>query len=504
MKNLTWSALPLLAGLTAITLTGCSAGSSPSADDSPQQGTVRVSVLGSPTDTLDITQAVTNMPFAVGYNIYDSLVMLEGGEIKNQLAESFTPNADATEWTIVIRDGVSFHDGTELTADDVLYSLRYQGTSPAYASIYADVDFDASSSDGDRTVVLRTTRPRADLVEGILAQVNLVFPDGTTDFSDGIGSGPFKVDSFSPDTGTVLVRNDDYWDGAPELERIEFVPIADASARLGALTDGQVDLALGITATGADAIDGTDGISVVDDGIRASSAFLFTLNTTIAPFDDPDVREAFKEGINREQLVDTIFRGRGEVGNDVVGAGLTGYDETLLQREYDPEAAEAIFAEHGVTNLGIVAAELTPGILDATEMVKQQLADLGVTLTVTEADPTTIYNDLSQVQQSQMFATYLINRPVASTLPTFTSADSVYNFSGWADTEYNDLLVASQRAVDAGERQELLNAAQQRMWAEGGDVVWGFQSELFAHDSNLQGIEISQSMPLFHNASYGE
>ena len=504
MKKTTLLALPAIAGVTVAALVGCSNAGASSSASNTDSGIVRVAVLGSPTDTLDITQAVTNMPFAVDYNVYDSLVMLEGGEIVHQLAESLTPNADATEWTIVIHGDVMFHDGTPLTADDVLYSLRYQGTSPAYSSIYADVDFDASTSDGDRTVVLKTTRPRADLVEGILAQVNLVFPDGTTDFSDGNGSGPFKVESFSADTGTVLVRNDDYWGGAPTLEQIEFVPIADASARLSALTDGQVDLALGITAAGADSVESNSDLTVVDDGVRASSAFLFTVNTTIAPFDDPEVREAFKLAIDRQQLVDTVFRGRGEVGNDIVGAGLPGYDEDLAQREHDPELAEKIFAEHGVTDLGIVAAELTPGILDATEMVKQQLADIGVTLTITEADPTAIYTDLEQVQRSQMFATYLINRPVASTLPTFTSKESVYNFSGWADEEYNQLLIDSQRAVDEGERQTLLDAAQQRMWDEGGDVVWGFQSELFAHVSGLEGIEISQSMPLFHDAGYEE
>lgn len=424
------------------------------------------------------------------------------GEPRLGLAESITPNADATEWTIVIHDNVKFQDGTSLTADDVLASLIYLAGAPNYGSMFADIDMTKAASDGRLTVVLPLARPRADLVESTFAQISVVFPKGTTDFSLPVGSGPFKVDSFSPDTGAVLVRNEEYWGERAKLERLEFVPIADATARMSAITGDQIDYAMGVTPTGIETIAEGSGVAVQDPGPSESNAFIFHLNANKAPFDDPEVRQAFRIALDRQQLVDVVFRGKGSVGNDVAGKGMVGYDENLQKREQDLAAAKAIFQTKGVTSLSVLAAEMTPGVTDAAKLMAQQLEEAGVEVTVSEADPGTLWNDLSVVATNDIFSFFAINRPFAAHAAMFNVDGAPGNYMGTHDEAFTAAITASQAETDETARQGLLDEAQQILWAEGADTVWGYQPVLAAHDEKLTGVEIASSVPVFHKAYY--
>lgn len=497
LRRFTVAAVAL--GMTG--LIACSSGAGSTSPAAPAT-TVRVGILGGAGDSLDVTKASSFISYGVALNLFDSLVVMSQGESRLQLAESITPNADATSWTIVIRDGVRFHDGTEVTADDALASLRYLATAPSYGSMFADLNLDAARSDGDRTLVLTTSRPRADLVESMLAQMSIVFPAGMTDFTRPVGSGPFKVHSYDPDTGTVLVRNDDYWAGPPAIERLEFLPIADAAARMSGLLDHQLDYAMGVTPTGVETIPAGSGITVQDPGPAESNAFMFQLNAQKPPFDDPEVREAFRLAVDRQALVDVVFRGKGGIGNDIVGKGMLGYDDQLPQRTRDLAKAKAVFAAKNVTAIAVVASEMTPGITDAAKLLSQQLAEAGVTVTLKEADPSTLFSDLSVLAAYDAFSFFAINRPFAAHAPMFNVTGAPGNYFGNGFPEFSEKIAASQATTDAVARGALLDDAQRLFWESGTDTVWGFQPVLSAHDEHLAGVEIVMSVPLFHKASY--
>lgn len=491
--------------VAALTLASCGSPSTTPTTTSSEAaggGTVRVGIIGSSSDSLDVTKATTFLPYGVALNTFDSLAVMSQGQPKLMLAESITPNEDATLWTITIRDGVEFHDGTPLTADDVLSSLKYLTTAPNYGSMFADVDLDNASSDGKLTITLPTTRPRSDLVESVLAQMSMVFPEGTTDFTQPIGSGPFKVESFDPDTGAVLVRNDDYWGGAPELERLEFIPIADATARMSAVTSHQVDYAMGVTPTGIETIAEGSGIAVQDPGDSESNAFMFMLNSNKAPFDDPEVRDAFRIAIDREALVDVVFRGVGTVGNDVAGKGMLDYDDSLPQHERDLDKAKAIFAAKGVTSISVLASEMTPGITDAAKLLAQQLGEAGVEVTVDEVDAAGLWSDLSVIPTHDVFSFFAINRPFVAHATMFNVDGAPGNYMATSDPDFSAAITASQAETDPATRTELLHEAQRIQWDSGSDIVWGYQPVLAAHDEGLQGVEIVLSVPVFHEASY--
>lgn len=300
----------------------------------------------------------------------------------------------------------------------------------------------------------------------------------------------------------MLVANESYWRGEPKIDRIELVPIADPATRATALTGGQVDFALGLNSTAAETIDSTAGYEVQRGGTANSSQFEFSMNTRIAPFDDPEVREALRSLLDRDQLVNIVFRGDGAIGNDLPGLGLPDYPTRFAQVEPDVAAARQVFESKGITEIGILVAETIPGITDATELLQQQLSEIGVTLKLEEVDPATLYSDIPKIQQAQMFATYVHNRPFLSHAVTFMIADSPYNWSGWADPEFNEAITTLQTVTDSAERQEALALAQDRVWSGTASLIWGFQEQLNGAIDALETVPMTQSLPLFWEVGY--
>lgn len=167
------------------------------------------------------------------------------------LAESIEPNADAMSWTLRLRPDATLHDGAPVRAADAAFSLRALATSPFYGQFLADIDVAALQVRDDRTLELPLLRPRADLVEGALAIGIAVFPEDTLDFTAPVGSGPFRVRSFEPARSTVLAAYPDHWAGAPLVDEVEILTIAEAAARLDAVRSGELDIAMRVTAAGA-------------------------------------------------------------------------------------------------------------------------------------------------------------------------------------------------------------------------------------------------------------
>lgn len=460
-----------------------------------------MALLGSPTDSLDLSSMTTAVPFVIGVHVWDSLVRLVDNQISYQIATAITPNADATRWTITMDPRATFADGRPITARDALSSLRWLSKGRSYGSFFTDLDLDGSTVVDDHTAELALTRPRGDLVEAVLSQGSFVVPDGTTDFRTApTSSGPFRVESFSADGGTVLVRNENYWGTPAVLERLEVRSIPDPQARLAALTDGQIDLAIDISGTAAQTLGGASGLQVLDGGVGNSSAMVFYLNARVPPFDDPQVREAVKIAVDRQQLVDVVLPGQGTVGNDVLGMGLPGYDTALTQRQPDLDKARSVLAASGVTELGLTVGEITPGLTAAAELLRQQLSDVGVNLTITSVDPATMFDDTSSLLTPQMLSMYIINRPPIVALPTYTGSVSPYSFSGWSSPEYDAALAASQATVDPTLRNEALATAQQLLWSQGGDLVWGYKRNLSAAVAGLSGVSYCESVPVLSAA----
>ncbi|SOB83254.1 peptide/nickel transport system substrate-binding protein [Streptomyces sp. 1331.2] len=436
----------------------------------------------------------------VMYHLYDSLMVLNGDKYTNVLADSVQPNQDGTLWTITLRKGVKFHDGRPVTANDVAYSLRTVGTAPSSrASVYADVDLAGIKAVDEQTVTVPLKRPRGDFREGVLVTYSPVFPDGTTDFSKGIGSGPYKLAGVDGQN-VKLVANEDYWGSKPQVKNLELIKIADAATRLNAVKSGQVDYAVGISPVGAAAEKANSAITITKGGVAGASALSFSMNQTIAPFDNPNVRKAVRLAVDRKQLTDTALLGSGTVGNDVVGLGLPGYATDLPTRGRDVAEAKKLFQEAGVTELTLRTGDIVPGMLEASKLFQQQLADAGVTLKLQTVPADSYYADMPNLTKNPFQAFYYANRPAALHLAATTTQVAFFNVTG-AGPDHWKKLADAQLIVDDNQRANAFTQIERDFYDNGGDVVWGFQEQMDASRLKLSGVTRIGGLPVFTTAT---
>lgn len=495
------------AAVPAVGLAACSGADSPAstgtsdptAAPSPT-GLLRVALAGGAAPSLDPRRAGPGADRTALLHLYDSLVALSGGEYRWQLAEAVEPDATATTWTIRVRDGVSFSNGKPLGAADVIYSLRTLAaplTSPSFAPFYSDLDLDGLRELDARTVVAPLRRPRGDFVESMLSPFSLVFPEGTTDFTVPVGSGPYRLTSYAPGQEVQLAANPDYWDGRPTVDAVTLLTIGAPEARMRALRDGQADYAAGITPTAARAADQDGSVEVHRGGAANSNALVFAFDQTAQPYDDPGVRRALRAVVDRQALVDAALFGQGVTGEDVVGKGLPGYAAGLDPRQQTPPAEGLARAAAG--GLRLRAADYVPGLLDASRLAVRQWGEAGIDVAMDETTPAAVFADLNGLRSTPFQAFYYVNRPAPVHLGLNTTTTARFNLGGYGE-QWEARLTAAQSTVDGDVRQSRFDDLQHALHEDGAEIVWAFQEQLDASVPGVAGVELVQSVPVLTRA----
>ena len=501
-------ALALLLSACTVTMEGAAEVPADSASERADESGDWVRI-GAPSEAFD----TFNPFFAQGladwiglWGVYDTLAWLVGSEVQMGLAESVTPNEDGSEWTITLQEA-TFHDGSPVRPQDVVYSFATFADpeqAPFFAQFFFNIDIANIRILDERTLVVPLHFPQGDFLDRNLATISIVVPEGTAGGAEAIGSGPFKLEAYEPGKSIRLVRNEDYWAGPPLLDGIEVIFIGDANARLNALKAGEIEYAAGINPAAARAEADNPDIKILPAGVANSTAHSFAANITIPPFDNPDVVRALKLVVDREALVNTVLFGFGEVGNDIVGKGLAGYNDTLPQVERDVEEARRLFEAAGVTELTILTGEVYPGMVAAATLLAQQLAEVGVTLTLEEIPADQFFSDFMRLMTTPLQSTIHTNRPAAVHAALMTGSQGGFNLTAIAGEEYDTLLGALIAEVDSDRRLELGMDVQEYLYHHDGMIIWAFQEDINAAAPGLSGVIYSQSAPRFHLASYSE
>ena len=483
----------------ALSLTGCasgSGGSSPSASGASQP--VKIGALFAPTDSLDPATASSPGSMMLSFNIYDSLAVMTKDGTSLSLAKSVEPNATADEWTITLRDGLTYSDGTAATGQDIIDSLSHLAQSPSYTSLYSGIDFEASSASGS-TATLKLKAPASDFLESSLGMFSTIAPKGEF---NGVGAGPFVFDKGDPSTGYELRANDKYWEGAPSIPQLTFVPIPDSAAQANALRTGEIDLATGLNAAALTSLSGAQNITVADPTLESAGVLELALNTRVAPFNDPELRRAAKLTVDREKMVNTVLGSTGEIGNDMLGKGYAAYPEDNPQTTANKEEAKRIFAEKGVTSFTIVASDVLPGVVASAELMVQEFAEIGVQVTVDKRDPKTFYNNIQELHQSQAVTAYWINRSPITQFRSQLTPDYPFNMSGFTSETVQQNLAKATSTLDPAEQKTLVGEISKEVHDQGGDLIWGYQKQVSAYRTGLEGANTSQSIPQLAKATF--
>ncbi|WP_434742668.1 ABC transporter substrate-binding protein [Micromonospora sp. SH-82] len=408
-----------------------------------------------------------------------------------RLASTWEPNTDLTRWRVTLREA-TFHDGRPVRAADVLHSYA-RITDPkrafrARASL-ALLDLRASRAVDDRRIEFALTRPYAEFPNLLAGFGAYVVPEGTDTFDRPVGSGPFRFESFQPGRSLLLKRYEDHWDGAPYLDELEYLIGNEESARINALLGGQVEYAHDITPTSARTYAGDDRVDVV--AMPNSTMQGFTMKVDRPPFDDRDLREAMFLLTDRQQLVDTVLSGAGQVGNDLYGKGYQHYADDIAQRTPDLDRARFLIRRAGAEGLRVAldTAAVASGFVEAASTFAEQARQVGLTVVPTTGNKDTYWRD---ILTNGSLASYRSGAmPIETHISQRLLTNSTTNATRWTRPDFDALYVRAVSSTDEGARRQAYGDMQRMLHAEGGFLIWGFADFLVATAPRVGGVAVN-------------
>lgn len=422
---------------------------------------------------------------------YDTLVAKDvDGNHMSALAETWTPNDDASEWTIKLREGVLFHDGTEMTAADVAYSILRltdpEVNSPLLASYEIVQDAEIVS---DYEIKFNLDPPNVDFPELLTAYQAAIIREngGETIAEDGIGTGPFKLSNLDFPGVTDLEAHDDYWAGPPAAASASIIAISDAEARVQAMLSGQIDFLDDIGSDQAALFEGNENITMLNFPTGAWQAMV--MRTDTAPFDDPRVRKAIRVAADREEIIAQALDGNGVVACD--SPVWTGdVYRANIDCPQDIELAKQLLAEAGYPDgidIDIYTSPLVAEWPAMLETYQAQAAEAGIRLNIIQTPSDGFW---SEVWMTESFSTTSWGeRSAAQILPEAYRSGVSWNETYYNNPEFDSLLDAAAAEVDTDARIGIYHQLQEILWEDGGSLVPYHLNENRAVRSCVTGVE---------------
>ncbi|MDO5619511.1 ABC transporter substrate-binding protein [Kocuria sp.] len=488
-----------LGTLSALTACSTTAGFDVDTSAPPTTGgSLRVGLTGgSSADTLDAHIPVNSGDAARVINLYEPLVERDDDyQIAYRLAESLEPDDDGAVWTLRLRENLKFSDGSDLTADDVVFTFE-RVTDPADPKTNASnlSTFDRAEAVDDRTVRIYLSAPNA-ILDDSLAQYSMgVVPRGY-DPANPIGAGPFKLKSFTAGLSTALERNPHYWGQSPHLDEVELLNFNDTDALINALLSSQVDCVGQIPLSLVDVLNSDERMAVLNS--PTGMWLPFTMRVDVAPFDDVRVRQAFRLAVDREQMIEQVLSGNGELGNDMFSPFDPFYPQELSQREQDIAQAKELLAQAGHPDgltVELVTAPIQSGVVEAAQVFAEQAREAGITVNIRRVDTTTFFGE--QYLQWSFAQSFWYTRNFIPQARNCATADAPFNETAWVDEEFTALVDQAQEELDADLRGDFIQQAQEMLYDRGGYIIWGFANQVDAYQRYVLGLEEnSTGLPL--------
>ncbi|RWL39474.1 twin-arginine translocation signal domain-containing protein [Mesorhizobium sp. M2E.F.Ca.ET.209.01.1.1] len=455
-------------------------------------GTLKAGLQGGEsTNSLDPATFLSQVPFAFGKCWGETLVELApGGGVEYLIAEEIGSSDDAKTWTMKIRKGVQFHNGKEVTPDDVVATLkRHSDEKSKSGALGVLKSIDTIKADGGN-VVVTLKDPNADLPY-LMADYHLIIqPNGGMDKPDaGIGTGPYKVTVNQPGVKHGGERFDNYWqaDKYGHADQVEIIVVNDPTARMAALQGGQVNMINRVEPKIVDLVKRLPGVT-----IRAASGrgfYPFNMFCDTAPFDNNDLRMALKLAMDREEMLTKILRGYGEVGNDMpVNKAYPLFAGDFEQRKFDPEKAAALYKKSGHSGSILLRTSdvAFPGAVDAAQLYQQSCAKAGIKIEI-KREPGDGY--WTEVWNKQPFSlSYWGGRPTQDQM----YSTAYLSTADWNDTrfkrpDFDKMVLAARGELDEAKRKKIYRDMGEIMRDEGGLIVPFFNQFVDATGKGVEG-----------------
>jgi len=461
---------------------------------------------GESTNVLDPALNLSQVPYGFCKQWGEFLVRVQrDGSLQNRIAEEITASDDARTWTMKIRDGIEFHNGKTVTAEDVAATLERHADSKSQSGALGILKSISRIKAEGKNVVVELTDPDADFPY-LMADYHLVIQPngGKEDPNAGISAGPYKVAMFEPGVRCGGERFANFWDAENMgfADQVEIVVINDATARTAALQGGQVHMINRIEPKTVALLKNMKKVMIKN--VSGRGFYPFNMFCDTAPFDNKDLRLALKYAMDRQTMIDRILMGYGSVGNDTPINKAYPLFEEIEQRTFDPEKAAFHFKKSGHSG-GIVlrTSEVAfPGAVDAAVLYQESAKEAGITIDV-KREPGDGY--WSNVWNVQPFCTsYWGGRPTQDQMYStgyISSAD--WNDTRFKNEAFDKLVVAARAELDEAKRRAMYRDLSEMMRDEGGvispmfnDFIDGVSENILGWEDNPAGELMNADAPL--------
>ena len=459
-------------------------------------GRLRVAITGGGTgDVLDPAQTLDSYMINVSFGqLRNCLTEIDSdGSLIGELAESWTASDDASVWTFKLRQGVEFHNGKTLDAEDVVASYNHHRGEDTKSAAKGLVEaITEVKADGKNTVVFSLSGGSADFPY-IVSDYHLVIcpakAGGGIDWESGVGTGGYSLVNFDPGVRSDTKLNPNYWkQGRAHFDAVETLYIADVVARTAALQTGEIDVMSNADLKTVHLMKRQPGIQVFKT--TGNKHITLPMITTQAPFDNNHVRLALKYAIDREQWVKVILKGYGEIGNDFPIGPANQFRATadeIPQRVYDPDKAKFHLKQAGLESLSVelhAADTAFEGAVDASQLYAESAKPAGIDIKIIR-EPNDGY--WSNVWLKKPWsASYWGGRPTEDWMfSQVYSSGADWNETFWENERFNKLLIEGRAELDQAKRRDIYVEMQRILHDDGGSVIPMFSSYVHAASDKI-------------------
>jgi peptide/nickel transport system substrate-binding protein len=423
-------------------------------------------------------------------NVFERLFQADhtGKKLIGVLGKTVEANSRADVWTITLRKGIEWQDGTPFTADDVVYSLMRITNTPSLEghSNLQMINGTRIKKLDPYTVQVGLNYPYSDFPHQIADRMILMIKAGTTDFTTLNGTGPFKFVSGN-DQQIILTKNPNYWQsGLPRTDQIIAVNVSDEAAQVDGLQSGQLDLVPLLSPAGLALIKGNPNLRAVISEAGAWSPIV--MDTSRPPFNNPAVRQAMRLIADRKGIRTAAQGGYGAIGNDLFGRLDPMYAADLPPRTQDLEKAKFLMKKAGAlgTTFQLNTGNVEQGGVEMCVAFAQQAKGAGVTI-VPKVNPPDSYWSTAY-EKTPFFISGFANRSLMQQYLQILYPGAPYNETQWHNPQTNKLFAQAMRTVDSTKRKQILHDVQAILYDSGGYLIWGFAAYLAGIRKNVGGL----------------
>ena len=459
--------------------------------------------------TLDPYDANDTLSQAVAKSFYQGLFGLDKDmKLQNVLAESYTVSDDGLVYTIKLRQGVKFQDGTDFNAEAVKANLDRVSNADNKLKRYNLYKNIAKTDAVDATTVKVTLKEPFSAFINILAHpaTAMISPKALAQYGKEIGfhpvgTGPYSLETWNQTDFVKVKKNPDYWQkGLPKLDSITWRPVVDNNTRAAMLQTGEAQFAFPIPYEQAALLEKNSKLELV-----ASPSIMqryISLNVTQKPFDNPKVREAINYAINRQALVKVAFAGYATPATGIVPPTLA-YAQSYPAWKYDPAKARELLKEAGFPNgfsTTLWSSHNHSTAQKVLQFTQQQLAQVGIKAQLTAMDAGQRAAEVEAKGQKESGVRMFYTGWSASTgeadwalSPLFASQNwppTLFNTAFYSNPQVDKDLVDALKTTNSEEKARLYKDAQDTIWKESPWVPLVVEKLVSAHNKNLTGFYI--------------